>query len=193
MKEYFAFFKMAGQSLLFILILTGCNDSNSSTSDDNKDVIDTSKIDIIDAEVQLPVVKNDDLNAENLVNTKDASKLNAAQMSIQKLLESCVKDKYDEAAKVIMYRGADESRMGQDSFNYLNANEANTVRVTCEVIKSWLGASQSYDFISYQEEESEFGMQYAVEIMFKKEKLGVERHFFYLMNTPKGMMLVDMI
>ena len=83
--------------------------------------------------------------------------------------------------------------MGYDSFNYENANEANTVKVTCEVILSWLGSSESYEFISFQEEETEFGPQYVVELLFTKEKLGIERHFFYLMDTPKGKLLVNMV
>lgn len=129
----------------------------------------------------------------DLVNTKDETKLNESQLKVQGLLEACVANDYASAASFIMYRGKDEARMGYDSFDYNNANEANTVKVTCDVIVAWLGTSQSYEFISFQEEETEFGLQYVVEVMFKKEKIGIERHFFYLMDTPKGKLLVNMV
>lgn len=135
----------------------------------------------------------DNGKVEKLVELKDQSKLNPAQLQVQKLLESCVKNNYEVASKTIMYRGKDESRVGKDFFNYANPQEANTVRVTCDVIKQWLGESENYEFISYQEVETEVGLQHVVEIMFKKTKLGVGRHFFYLIETPKGMLLVNMV
>jgi hypothetical protein len=132
-------------------------------------------------------------NAEDLVASKDESKLNEAQLQVQRLLESCVKKDYSNASKTIMYRGADQSRIGKDSFNYSNANEANTVKVTCDVITGWLGTSKSYEFISYNEEPSEMGTKYIVEVMFQKQKLGLDRHSFYLIKTSKGFLLADMI
>lgn len=132
-------------------------------------------------------------NAESLVESKDQSKLNECQLNVQQILASCVANDYATVANLIMYRGADKSRMGFDSFNMENKSEAETVRVTCEVISAWLGSSKSYEFISFEEEETEFGLQYVVEVMFKKEKLGLERHFFYLMDSPKGKLLVNMV
>lgn len=169
--------------LLFISI--SCN-SSSEPANEKTEVGDEVVEDSVKAEVKTNSI-------EDLVNTKDETKLNESQVKVQGLLEACVAGDYATAATFIMYRGKDETRMGYDSFDYNNANEANTVKVTCDVIVSWLGSSQSYEFISYQEEETEFGLQYVVEVMFKKEKLGIERHFFYLMDTPKGKLLVNMV
>ncbi len=192
MKDFFSPFRFSMFSLLGSVLLIACNSSNDSKSIENTG-IDSVKVEAADEVVELVETADESVKAESLVQNMDASKLNPSQLAVQKLLTSCVSGQYAEAAKVIMYRGGDQSRLGLDSFNYQNENEANTVKVTCEVITSWLGASQSYEFISFQEEETEFGTQNVVEIMFKKEKLGVERHFFYLMETPKGMMLVNMI
>lgn len=193
MKEFFSPSKLTLSTVLSIILLIGCKNSNTSDSADNQDLSDSTKVNVNDFYDSLDQDNSTAFNAESLVQTKNTSKLNPAQLSVQKLLETCVQGKYSEAAKFIMYRGKDESRMGQDSFNYSNPNEASTVQITCEVIVAWLGTSKSYEFISYQEEETDFGTQYIVELMFQKEKLGVERHFFYLMNTQKGMMLVNMI
>ena len=192
MKDFFSPFRFSMFSLLGSVLLIACNSSNDSKSIENTGV-DSVKVEAADEVVELVETADESVKAESLVQNMDASKLNPSQLAVQKLLTSCVSGQYAEAAKVIMYRGGDQNRLGLDSFNYQNENEANTVKVTCEVITSWLGASQSYEFISFQEEETEFGTQNVVEIMFKKEKLGVERHFFYLMETPKGMMLVNMI
>lgn len=177
------------KNYLFILItlftLGSCNNNDKESNNievENKDSLN------LDGENL-----NENNKVEQLVGLKDQSKLNTAQLQVQKLLESCVMNNYEVAAKTIMYRGKDQSRMGNDFFNNANPQEANTVKVTCDVIKQWLGESENYEFISYQEVETDMGPQHVVEVMFKKAKLGVNRHFFYLMDTPKGMLLVNMI
>ncbi len=177
--------------VLIALLLGSCNsNSRDSKSNDATNESDSTALSSTTSQEESLVSEN---KAESLVKSKDQSKLNESQLSVQRLLASCVAGNYDEAAKFILYRGADQSRVGLDFFNNANAQEANTVKVTCDVIVSWLGTSQSYEFISYQEEESEYGLLYVIEVMFKKEKLGVERHFFHLMDTPKGKLLVNMI
>jgi len=169
----------------FSILLIACNSSDSQEKES-----DEVKVEESNEEVN----KNTTVtNAEQLVEQKDRSKLNAAQLQVQTLLKSCVNNDYEAAAKTIMYRGKDQNRVGVDSFDNSNKSEANTVKITCEVIKGWLGESKDYEFISYQEVETDLGPQHVVEIMFKKEKIGVNRHFFYLIDTPKGMLLVDML
>lgn len=184
-KNMFSPLKISVLFSVFFITMNACKDKNNT----EESIAVEEKVEEITSEKTDVSVEE---NAENLVELKDQSKLNPAQLQIQKLLENCVKNNYAAAAKLIMYRGKDESRKGQDAFNNDNPQEANTVKVTCDVIKNWLGESENYEFISYQEIESEFGPQQVVEVMFKKEKLGVSRHFFYLMDTPKGMLLVNM-
>ena len=179
-------FKISIFISIFLISLSACKDKNNT---ENRDA-EVEKVEEVSPQNSNESVEE---NAEQLVDLKDQSKLNPAQIQVQKLLQSCVKNNYEAAAKTIMYRGKDEKRVGVDSFNYLNANEANTVKITCEVLKGWLGESKNYEFISYQEVETDYGPQHVVEIMFKKEKLGVNRHFFYLVDSPKGMLLVNML
>ncbi len=178
-------FKISALIIGIVLLNYSCN-SSTDTVEENEDVAESVPTETIKTE-------NKSSSIEDLVNAKDESKLNESQLIVQGLIEACVSGDYATAASFIMYRGKDETRMGYDSFNYENANEANTVKVTCEVVLSWLGSSESYEFISFQEEETEFGLQYVVEVLFTKEKLGIERHFFYLMDTPKGKLLVNMV
>ena len=167
-----------------------CN-SNITENHPNEPKVEDAN-DIVDSNVS-SIQDQQSSNAEKLVHAMDVSKLNDCQKNVQQLLRACVDENYFAAAKVIMYRGTDERRNGQDSFNFSNASEANTVKVTCDVISAWLGESKSYKFITYQEEETEFGMQYVVEVLFTQEKLGVKRHLFYFMDTPKGKLLINMI
>ena len=174
--------------ILILMLLISCKDVDSS-----KEIIGAVSVDSLNLINSGLDTYSKDTNAEDMVNTKDQSKLNKAQLNLQKLLTSSVTKDYATAASLIMYRGADQSRIGNDYFNYSNPNEANTVNVTCEVINNWLGSSKSYEFISYKEEQSEYGLQYIVEVMFTKQKLGIERHFFYFMESSKGLILVNMI
>ena len=174
----------------FVFSSFACNNKNTENRDIEPKVEDAN--DILDLNVSKIQVEQSS-NAEILVHAMDVSKLNDCQKNVQQLLRGCVDENYFAAAKVIMYRGTDERRNGQDSFNFSNASEANTVKVTCDVISALLGESKSYKFITYQEEETEFGMQYVVEVLFTQEKLGVKRHLFYFMDTPKGKLLINMI
>ena len=178
-------FKTTALMMGFVLLNYSCNSSADSV-EENIEVVES---------IPTETIKNENKpsSIEDLVKAKDETKLNESQLRVQELIEACVSGDYTSAASFIMYRGKDESRMGYDSFNYENANEANTVEVTCEVIVTWLGSSKSYEFISFQEEETEFGLQYVVEVLFTKEKIGIERHFFSLMDTPKGKLLVNMV
>ena len=55
-----------------------------------------------------------------------------------------------------------------------------------------MGESADYDFISYESAPTEIGTIHSVEILFKKEGVGVERKFFRLReSTNKGMLLVS--
>jgi len=175
--------------ILMMLLLVACNEGDSAKNE-NSDGVSKDSLILLNTDQTPP---SSDTNAADLVSSMDQSKLNLAQLNVQKLLMSCVTKDYSTAASLIMYRGTDQSRLGNDSFKYSNPKEANTVNVTCDVINNWLGSSKSYDFISYKEEPSEYGPQYIVEVLFSKQKIGIERHFFYLMDSPKGLILVNMI
>lgn len=189
MKQVSYFLRIAQSLLVFSVLLFSCK-QNEGTEAENISNLDSTNVE------NLGIVENNyegSDRAEFLVEQKDDSKLNAAQLQVQKLLVSCVKSDYASAAKTIMYRGNDASRAGKDYFRYENPNEANTVKVTCEVIEAWLGSSESYEFISYKEEQTEMGKQYLVEVLFTKEKLGIERHFFVLAESASGLLLVNLI
>lgn len=132
------------------------------------------------------------VNINELVNSKDQSQLNEVQLVIQNLLKYCAEDKIESASKIIAYMGDDNTRMYKDHFNYNNASERSIVNITCDVIKKWLKESSTYEFISYETTPSEIGTIHSVEVMFQKQGVGINRRFFRLVNSKKGMILVAM-
>jgi hypothetical protein len=146
---------------------------------------DLDKFDITDDE-------NSSVDINALVKNKETADLNEAQGVIQNLLKYCVEDKMQEASKIIAYMGDDASRMFKDHFNYSNASEKSIVNITCDVIKKWLKESSTYEFISYEATDSEIGTIHSVEVMFQKQGVGINRRFFRLVNSKKGMILVAM-
>lgn len=165
------------------LLLFACKNSNN-TNDEATDAADSLAVETQTIE---------DVAPEDLVQNKDESQLNEVQKQVQLLLESCVQKNYADAGKTIMYRGAEEKRMGVDNFNVSNAKEMSTVKTTCEVLTEWLGASKDYEFVSFKADTVGAKIQYEVEVMFKNKKLGMNRHFFYYTNTDKGLLLFNML
>lgn len=140
------------------------------------------------------IVLDEDENATDinaLVKSKDESQLNESQLVIQNLLKYCAEDKIESASKILSYIGEDQSRLYKDHFNYSNASEKSIVKITCDVINKWLKESATYEFISYDMKPSEIGTVHSVEVMFQKQGVGINRKFFRLVNSKKGMILVS--
>lgn len=175
--------------LLFFAILLStlysCKENSNNTTNDAT----ITSTDTIPTEIE-PVKDTVTTKKEpkDLVAAKDETKLNNAQLAVQDLLEACVDKNYTKAAEVIMYRGQDASRKFVDSFNPNTPSELKTVEVTCSVIEAWLDESKSYEFISYKETEE--GV-HEVEVLFVNEKLGLNRKFFQMISTEKGMLLAN--
>lgn len=170
---------------LFFFQLTACKNENNK------------ELDILENETEeldsFTVLEEDgnstDIN--ELVKSKDESQLNESQLVIQNLLKYCAEDKMESASKIIAYIGEDENRLYKDHFNYGNASEKSIVKITCDVINKWLKESATYEFISYDFQPSEIGNVHSVEVMFQKQGVGVNRKFFRLVNSKKGLILVS--
>lgn len=169
--------------LLASILLMACKNSTTENGD-----TEGTKTDSVAVEKT-----TENIQPEDLIQEKDINQLNEAQKQVQLLLESCVDKNYTTAGETIMYRGADEKRMGNDNFDVNNAKELGTVKTTCDVLTEWLGASKDYEFVSYKADTIGTEIQYEVEVMFKNKKLGMNRHFFYYKKTGAGLLLFNML
>lgn len=169
-----------------IMISCNTNESKDIKDDNNSNDIDTVDTPSDTSEIS----KKEDLS--KLLDEKDVSELNDAQLKVQELLRYSVNKDYAAFSKTLAYIGEDESRMYKDHFNYEVSEEKEVVKITLDVIKNWLGKSADYEFISYENSPSEIGVIHSVEILFKKEGIGVDRKFFRLKESnDKGMLLIS--
>jgi hypothetical protein len=135
--------------------------------------------------------KQNEANVDELLSKRNVSELNAYELVIQNLLKNCAEGNYEAASKVLSYIGEDEKRLYRDHFNYANASEKSIVKITCDVITKWLKESADYEFISFETSPSEIGTINSVEIMFKKQNIGINRKFFRLVESKKGPIVVS--
>lgn len=177
--------------IFFIIGLSLAVSCNSTEKKDTQKNSDSNDIDTLSNDVDTQETsKKEDLT--KLLDKKDVSELNDAQLKVQELLRYSVNKDYASFSKTLAYIGEDESRLYKDYFNYQVPQEKEVVDLTLDVIKNWLGNSADYEFISYENSPSEIGIIHSVEILFKKEGIGVNRKFFRLRESQdKGMLLVS--
>lgn len=165
--------------------MISCDSSEKKVSNDKDEKM-------INEEDTVTSEKSKQKDLSELLDEKDVSELNDAQLKVQELLKYSVNKDYESFSKTLAYIGEDESRLYKDNFNYAVPQEKEVVEITLDVIKRWLGNSADYDFISYESAPSEIGVIHSVEILFKKEGVGVQRKFFRLRESQdKGMLLVS--
>lgn len=173
--------------IITLFILFSCNTNEKKVATESTDL---KNLDTIQTEINNENFKREELT--KLLDKKDVSELNDAQLKVQELLRYSVNKDYASFSKTLAYIGEDESRLYKDYFNYQVPQEKEVVDLTLDVIKNWLGNSADYEFISYENSPSEIGIIHSVEILFKKEGIGVNRKFFRLRESQdKGMLLVS--
>ena len=182
-------------TFLALFILSCNNDpSNNNDSDNQGGDVDSTAQGPIDGDTEPNNGSTQSItDPTDLTTLKDVSKLNEAQLAVQSFLEACATKNFQESSKYLAYRGKDQSRMLKDHFNYSDANEKSNVDLTCNLIVNWLQESESYEFITYNDIVAEDGTTLnVVEVMFKKQELGVNRRFFDLIGTDRGYLIVAM-
>lgn len=87
---------------------------------------------------------------------------------LHKLFILCFTDNYKDAAKYIVYRGSDTSRIWKDVYNYNNEDEKKSVIGACKTIKAYLEEGGDYELTEFSEEEESEGVWYTWLVEFKK-------------------------
>jgi hypothetical protein len=92
----------------------------------------------------------------------------AVGVKLQKLFVLCFTDNYKTAAKYIVYRGDDTSRIWKDVYNYSNEQEKKAVIEVCSRIKHYLEEGGDYELADFTEKEESEGMWYTWLVEFSK-------------------------
>jgi hypothetical protein len=97
---------------------------------------------------------------------------------LRKLFVLSFSDNYKSAAKYIVYRGSDTTRVWKDVYNYSNNEEKEAVIDVCTRIKSHLIEGGEYELIEFKTEKESEGKWYIWEVEFKNGN--VKRYFAFL-------------
>jgi hypothetical protein len=87
---------------------------------------------------------------------------------LQKLFVLSFTDNYKTAAKYIVYRGDDTSRIWKDVYNYNNEQEKKTVIDICRRIKHYLEEGGDYELTDFSEKDESEGKWYTWLVEFSK-------------------------
>lgn len=173
-------------------------DKNTEKDKDASVQIDSSafkakKTDIKNFKVVEDAVLSTPDEVEKLVNSEDVAFLNEFQKFAQEFIGACATKNYSKASNYLAYTGTVKSRVGVDHFNYENAAEKNVVKTTVDVVFNFLAESKNYKFISSKAGKNKKGQNVEIlEITFFKKGMGVNRRFFEILETPKGMLISNM-
>jgi len=160
--------------------------------DINTDSFELDKKDIATYKVtkeEKPATKEE---ISKMIADKNSKKKNKHQTFVQDFFEACSNKDYAKAAKFMAYKGMDKTRLNKDSFNPSNPLELNTVKATVDVIYGFLQESRNYEFIAFNEKVSKKGKIYEIEVSFFKKGIGINRRFFDIMESEKGLIIFEM-
>lgn len=87
---------------------------------------------------------------------------------LNKLFVLCFTENYKSAAKYIVYRGDDTSRIWKDVYNYNDELERKAVIEICKRIKHYLETGGDYELSEFSEEEESEGTWYTWLVEFQK-------------------------
>jgi hypothetical protein len=179
-NRYYSIFILLAAIVLFFSCKNNTSDSDFDFEDEMSDDI-----------TLLLEEEESNVNIGDLLDKKNLKDLNKNQLMVQNLLKHCSESNFEAASKMLSYIGEDQQRLYRDHFNYSNASEKSIVKITCDVITKWLKESADYEFISYETSPSEIGEIYSVEVLFKKQNIGINRKFFRLVESKKGPIVVS--
>lgn len=124
------------------------------------------------------------LNAQN-------SEERIIKNNISKLLSFSKEKSYENAAKLIVYKGEDKERELKASFNANNADELNYVKRICKKMAALLELSSKYEFGKFSTSKENDLPVYNQDVIFisGEEKLTT---VFKFIRTEQGYLLLEM-
>lgn len=188
--------------IAFSFWMSSCDSKDSKTEKNDTEavhiVIDSSafkvpKTELKDFKVRQETLLSSPEEVAALVNLKNRANLDAYQKFAQEFISACANKDYSKAAQYLSYTGAEKNRIGADHLVYENASEKGIVKTTVDVVYNFLAESKDYKFISSKTGKTKSGKKLQLlEITFFKKEIGVNRRFFEIVDTPKGMLIANM-
>ena len=112
-------------------------------------------------------------------------KAQTSQETLKQILDFSKGKKYVEAAALIAYDGADESKKFKVAFNAKDGNELNSVKRICKKVKALMDISDSYE-IGTAKEEKKDGIDWTViEVSFKSGNQNLKTLFSFVKINDK--------
>jgi len=197
-------FKYVAYFAMIMFLSTSCKDKNAKNDNLDPNLQDSTLVDSSDLGLNTDGVQ--DFNSikeiepsspeevKKMVDSGNLATLDDYQKFAQEFINACGTKNYEKASKYMSYLGSDKSRLHKDHFNYSNAKEKGIVKTTADVVFTFLAESNNYKFISAQEvnDPKAGGKKQVLEITFFKKGMGVNRRFFEIIDTPKGMLIYNM-
>lgn len=176
------------------------NTDKKETAEKEKDatavVIDSSAFKVKKEEVKIKTMEKPAPSSaeevEKLLDSKDVSTLNEYQKIAQQFIVACGKKDYEKVANYLAYNASDAQRRNKDHYNIANQQEFSIVKTTADVVFGFLSESKDFQVMSYKTQDTKNGKIHAVEILFYEKGIGMNRRFFEMIDTPKGVLIYNM-
>jgi len=119
------------------------------------------------------------------------SKEELAGNTVLKLLQLSEKEKFEDAANLIAYKGKEKERVDNDIYNYKVSDEAKKVRRICKKINALLSISDSHEFGSFNTKKISGKNIYIFDLFFISggQKIRVE---FSFVDFKNKLILIDL-
>lgn len=155
---------IAGLLLLIAIITPGCKSCN-------KDKTEAPKVDTTAASTLRPS------NTLNLPHA-DTSLIPIFSKLLDDAFAASDKKDYAKLGSLIIYRGPEEKRYGQDVFNVKNGYEKAVIRITADVFNKWNKGLDTHDYTRVFDLDQPNGQKLQVmEVIFVSKK-NIDRKFF---------------
>jgi hypothetical protein len=130
------------------------------------------------------------LNTINLPHA-DTSLIPVLSHILDQVFDASAKKDYNQMAALVVYRGPDEKRFGNDVFNARNAYEKNVIRITADVFNKWNKDIDNRDYARVFEMDQPDGRKMEVmEVIFVSKKK-IDRKFFGFLMIKDQYKLAD--
>lgn len=165
-------------AFVFLFSLPSCKSCNKPSEQNNTTADTTSAL------------ANHPINSINLPHA-DTSLIPVLTKILDESFAASAQKDYAHLASLIIYRGPDPARLGQDVFNAKNNYEKNVVRITADVFNKWNRNIESHDYTRVFDMDQPGGRKMAVlEVIFVSKK-SIERKFFGFVKVHDSYKIVD--
>lgn len=113
------------------------------------------------------------------------AKAQSTQDVLKQILELSKEKKFEQAATLIAYDGADETKKFKAAFNAKDENDLNSVKRLCKKIKALVDISDSYEIGAQTEIEKDGLKWFITEVGFKSGNQSLKTVFSFIKVNDK--------